>query len=74
MSGFGRMEIELMQALCIYNIYIEYYSVVKLNIGVLYKLSFFGLQRFVVNVVLSLLCLEIADDSCGCQQVCRLVN
>ena len=27
MAGFGRREIELMQALCIYNIYIEYYSV-----------------------------------------------
>ena len=29
MAGFGRREIELMQALCIYNIYIEYYSVVR---------------------------------------------
>jgi len=28
MAGFGRREIELMQALCIYNIHIEYYSVV----------------------------------------------
>ena len=27
MAGFGRREIELMQALCIYNIYKEYYSV-----------------------------------------------
>ena len=27
MAGFGRREIELMQALCIYDIYIEYYSV-----------------------------------------------
>ena len=27
MAGFGRREIEYMQALCIYNIYIEYYSV-----------------------------------------------
>ena len=27
MTGFGRREIELMQALCIYDIYIEYYSV-----------------------------------------------
>ena len=26
MAGFGRREIELMQALCIYDIYIEYYS------------------------------------------------
>ena len=28
MPGFGRRKIELMQALCIYNIYIEYYSVI----------------------------------------------
>ena len=27
MAGFGRREIEYMQALCIYKIYIEYYSV-----------------------------------------------
>ena len=27
MAGFARREIEYMQALCIYNIYIEYYSV-----------------------------------------------
>ena len=27
MAGFGRREIEYMQALCIFNIYIEYYSV-----------------------------------------------
>ena len=31
MAGFGRREIELMQALCIYNIYIEYYSVDIIN-------------------------------------------
>ena len=27
MAGFGRREIKYMQALCIYDIYIEYYSV-----------------------------------------------
>ena len=31
MAGFGRREIEYMQALCIYNIYIEYYSVILSN-------------------------------------------
>ena len=29
MAGFGSREIEYMQALCIYNIYIEGYSVVQ---------------------------------------------
>ena len=33
MAGFGRREIELMQALCIYNIYIEYYSIIATRIG-----------------------------------------
>ena len=28
MAGFGRREIEYMQALCIHNKYIEYYSVI----------------------------------------------
>ena len=28
MAGFGRREIKYMQALCIYNIYIECYSVI----------------------------------------------
>ena len=36
MAGFGRREIELMQALCIYNRYIECYSVVHPMIWQLY--------------------------------------
>ena len=31
MAGFGRREIELMQALCIYNRYIECYSVTAMQ-------------------------------------------
>ena len=39
-AGFGRREIELIQALCIYNIYIEYYSVGKtLKINLFNKIS-----------------------------------
>ena len=42
MAGFGRREIEYMQALCIFNKYIEFYSVVRcicivINKGLLKK-------------------------------------
>ena len=51
-AGFGRREIELMQALCIYNIYIEYYSVgftVKKNSKLLLKTQ---IMKVLLNFVL----------------------